>query len=59
MVSNVPLEFFFEWDSVLVCLVKLQFEHCLVETPVSEGNDCLCLFPMTYYFSLQGDASGD
>lgn len=59
MVSDAPLAFFFKWDSVLVCLVRLQFEHCLVETTVSEGNGCLCLFPMTYYFSLQGDASGD
>lgn len=59
MVSNAPMDFFFNWNSVLACLVKLQFEQCLLETTVSGGNGCLCLFPMTYYFSLQGDASGD
>lgn len=29
MVSNVPLEFFFQWDSVLICLVKLQIRALL------------------------------
>lgn len=40
-------------------LLNIRLELCLVETTISEGNGCLCWFPMTYYFSLQGDASGD